>query len=74
MSYHLRNYIKTLTEMTVEELFQRNFLQLSKNVTTEFFSNLSMQALSKSNHDILLNLHKLKISQATLIVYSTNKR
>ena len=60
MSYHLRNYIKTLTEMIVEELFQRNVLQLSKNVTTEFFSNLSMQALSKSNRDILLSFTQIE--------------
>ena len=35
-------------------------MQLSKNATTKFFSNPSMQALSKSDDTILLAFTKIK--------------
>ena len=35
-------------------------LELSKNAMTEFFSNLSMQALSRSNDSVLLNFEAIE--------------
>ena len=43
-------------------------MQLSKTAMTEFFSNLSMQALSKSNNNILLSFTQIENLATTLIV------
>ena len=49
-------------------MYRRNFLLrstsiwvvISKNAMTEFFSNLSMEALSKSNNNILLSFTQIE--------------
>ena len=47
-------------------------MQLPKNATTEFFSNLSMQALSKSNDTILLTFERNFIDLLTFEDLASN--
>ena len=65
MKFHHFNYIKDLENENVTDEFALSLNlslniqlggdpNLSKDAMSEFYHNLSLQALSKSNHEILL--------------------